>query len=96
MKQLISATLSEEAARIYNNWEKQKKSKILSDIIVVNDSILQLSEARKKQIGDLQVLLSRAMIEMKQEMGLTPLVQQINERLSHTIYYQYWDHQETS
>eukprot|EP01046_Picozoa_sp_COSAG06_P112710 COSAG06_NODE_59392_length_274_cov_0.662857_1_plen_28_part_10 len=28
MKQLISATLSEEAAQIYNNWEKQKKSKI--------------------------------------------------------------------
>lgn len=90
MKQLISATLSEEAAKIYNNWEKQKKSKILSDLIVVNDSIMKLSEARKKQIGDLQVLLSRCMVEMKQEMGKTPLVEEINERLSHTIYYQYW------
>ena len=34
MKQLISATLSEEAAEIYNNWEKQKKSQIISAMII--------------------------------------------------------------
>jgi hypothetical protein len=35
MKQLISATLSEEAAIIYNAWEKQKKSARLSELIVI-------------------------------------------------------------
>jgi hypothetical protein len=38
MKQLISATLSEEAAKIYNNWEKQKKSARLSELIVKENS----------------------------------------------------------
>ena len=41
MKQLISATLSKEAAVIYNSWPKQKKSAKISDIICEGDSYLK-------------------------------------------------------
>ena len=39
MKQLISATLSEEAATIYNNWENYKKNYHLLNYILPNEDI---------------------------------------------------------
>ena len=90
MKQLISATLSEDAARIYNNWEKQQKSKILSDIIVQNDSVFQHKEALIKQKSHHQRLISNAMIALHLKDPQHPLCQELNEALVGTIYYQYW------
>ena len=91
MKQLISATLSEEAAKIYNEWEKQKKSAILSEMIVRKDSIYKHNEALIKQKSNLQRLMSNAMVQIYLNDPKHPLVKELNECLEGTIYYQYWN-----
>ncbi|AXH78437.1 MAG: hypothetical protein [Circular genetic element sp.] len=91
MKQLISATLSEEAANIYNSWEKQKKSQIISEMIIANDTVMKVNEARAKRIGFLQQLLSRCCVALHITHGKDPLCREVNENLRDTIYYQYWD-----
>jgi len=94
MKQLISATLSEEAAKIYNGWERQQKSRILSDLI-------EKGEGQRQQIIALQTgrnanlaILGEIIVKLKLKEGLTPLVKRINERLFGTIYWQPYDIQE--
>lgn len=91
MKQLISATLSKEAAEIYNSWEKQKKSQIISEMIIANDTVMKVNEARAKRIGALQQLLSRCLVIMHLTNGKDPLCKEVNENLRDTIYFQYWD-----
>jgi len=91
MKQLISATLSEEAAEIYNNWEKQKKSARLSELIVKEDSNHNHIQALQKQKGYHQRIISNAMIALHLKDPQHPLCKQLNEALEGTIYYQYWD-----
>ena len=91
MKQLISATLSEEAALIYNNWEKQKKSKILSELIESSDTLMKHRDALIKAKGEHQRLISNAMITLHMKDPNHPLVKELNSALHGTIYYQYWD-----
>jgi len=91
MKQLISATLSEEAAQIYNEWEKQKKSAILSEMIVRKDEIYKHNEALIKAKGHHQQLISNAMIALHLKDPSHPLCKELNEALHGTIYYQYWN-----
>ena len=90
MKQLISATLSENAALIYNSWEKQKKSKILSQLITESDTIMKHRDALVKAKGEHQRLISNAMIALHLKDPNHPLVQELNDALHGTIYYQYW------
>tara|TARA_R100000935_G_C2758524_1_gene132655 strand:- start:3 stop:278 length:276 start_codon:yes stop_codon:yes gene_type:complete len=91
MKQLISATLSQEAAAIYNNWEKQKKSAILSELIIQEESHRLQIHALQSMRGKAHGLISQAMIHIKLKDGLTPLVKRMNDMLIGTIYYQYWE-----
>jgi hypothetical protein len=91
VKQLISATLSEEAATIYNNWEKQKKSARLSEIIVKENGNMEHINALQKQKSYNQRLISNAMIALHLKDPQHPLCKQLNEALMGTIYYQYWD-----
>ena len=91
MKQLISATLSENAALIYNSWEKQKKSKILSQLITESDTIMKHRDALVKAKGEHQRLISNAMIALHLKDPQHPLCKELNEALHGTIYYQYWD-----
>ena len=91
MKQLISATLSENAARIYNSWEKQRKSAKLSNIIVNSDVIFKHHEALLKAKSHHQQLISKAMIALHLKDPQHPLCKELNEALSGTIYYQYWE-----
>ena len=91
MKQLISATLSVEAAKIYNNWEKQKKSARLSEMIVKENGNMEQIKALQLARTQLQLKLSSAMIRLKLKEGKTPLVEELNNCLEGTIYYQYWD-----
>ena len=93
MKQLISATLSQEAATIYNNWEKQKKSSILSDIIVKEHSNRLQIYALQQQRGKAHSLISAAMIKIQAQEGVSPLVERMNTMLEGTIHYQYWGHE---
>jgi hypothetical protein len=91
MKQLISATLSEEAAEIYNNWEKQKKSARLSELIVKENSNHEHIKALQTRSSYYQRLMSNAMIALHLKDPSHPLCKQLNEALEGTIYYQYWD-----
>ena len=91
MKQLISATLSEEAAIIYNSWEKQQKSKKISEMIIESDVIFKHKEALIKQKSNHQRLISNAMIALHLKDPQHPLCKELNEALVGTIYYQYWD-----
>mgnify|MGYP003672550255 CR=1 FL=1 len=90
MKQLISATLSKEAAEIYNDWEKQKKSAILSELIVKeNVNRLQI-DALQKQRSATQLIISQCMIHLLVTEGKSPLVERMNNSLEGTIHFQYW------
>ena len=90
MKQLISATLSEEAAAIYNNWEKQQKSKILSELIIKEESSRRHIIALQKTQGKSQTLIHESMIRLYLKEGKTPLVLRMNESLMNNVHlYQY-------
>ena len=91
MKQLISATLSEEAAKIYNSWRRQHKSRILSELIEDEshwkdnyDKIIQGMNKKNAHIVQL-------MIHIKLKEGYTPLLEKINSELYGTLYYQNWE-----
>ena len=91
MKQLISATLSEGAAIVYNGWEKQQKSKILSELIVKEDYNRKLVLDQQEDMKAMRVAISSAMIHIHLKDAQHPLCKQLNELLKGTIYYQYWD-----
>jgi len=91
MKQLISATLSEDAAMIYNQWEKQKKSAILSELIVKENIHRLQIDALQKQRSNTQLIISQVMIHLLVTEGKTPLVERMNNSLEGTIHYQYWN-----
>jgi len=95
MKQLISATLSKEAAEVYNNWEKQKKSAILSDLIVKENGNREHIIALQRRNSLLQAKMAEMNVKIKLKEGLTPLVEEVNELLIGTIYYQYWENPST-
>ena len=91
MKQLISATLSEGAAIVYNGWEKQQKSKILSELIVKEDYNRKLVVEQEEEILKLRLAISSAMIYIHLKDAQHPLCKQLNKLLAGTIYYQYCD-----
>ena len=83
--------MSEEAAIIYNSWEKQQKSKKISEMIIESDVIFKHKEALIKQKSNHQRLISNAMIALHLKDPQHPLCKELNEALVGTIYYQYWD-----
>ncbi|MCP3700195.1 MAG: hypothetical protein GY920_16845 [Aliivibrio sp.] len=89
MKQLISATLSEEAAKIYNNWEKQKKSQIISDMIVKEEVNLKLIDALRTRRDVQTALIAKANVALWLKDPSNPLCKELNESLVGTIHYQY-------
>ncbi|AXH78516.1 MAG: hypothetical protein [Circular genetic element sp.] len=91
MTQLISATLSKEAAEIYNNWEKQTKSKKISGLIVSNDALHLRMDAMSKQINLKNIQIARVIWELKDNPIHKSLCTDLNELLIGTIHYQYWE-----
>jgi len=89
MKQLISATLSLEAAEIYNNWEKQKKSQILSEIIIKNNSNHQRVIDLTEGLNDRNIQIARVIWELKGMPNYELLCTDLNDLLIGTIHYQY-------
>jgi len=89
LKQLISATLSEEAAAIYNEWEKQKKSQIISDIIVNQNQNMKLIEALRIRRDVQTALIAKANVALWLKDPKDPLCIELNESLIGTIHYQY-------
>ena len=86
----ICATLSLDAAEIYENWPKQQKSKILSELIVKEDSTRKHIIALQKQQGKTQTLIHESMIRLYLKEGKTPLVLRMNESLMNNVHlYQY-------
>ena len=88
MKQLISATLSEEAAAIYNGWQRQQKSRILSDLIVNGGSLKETINELQQGRSDNLALLSKIKVNLQLKDGITPLVEEINDALKGTLYWE--------
>lgn len=86
--------MSKEAAEIYNNWEKQKKSAILSDLIVKENGNREHIIALQRRNSLLIAKLAQLNVKIKLKEGITPLVEEVNEMLIGTIYYQYWENPE--
>jgi len=91
MKQLISATLSEEAAQIYNSWEKQKKSSMISAMIIEQDQNMKLIEALRTRRDVQTALIAKANVALWLKNPKDPLCQELNDSLVGTIHYQYRD-----
>jgi hypothetical protein len=91
MKQLISATLSKEAAEIYNEWEKQKKSQIISAMIVEQNQNMKLIEALRIRRDVQTALIAKANVALWLKDPKDPLCLELNETLIGTIHYQYRD-----
>ena len=88
MKQLISATLSEEAAAIYTGWQRQKKSRILSDLIVNGGSLKDTINELQQDRSEFLALLSKIKVNLQLKDGITPQVEEINDALKGTLYWQ--------
>lgn len=91
MTQLISATLSNEAAEIYNNWEKQTKSKKISELIVRENVLHLRMDAMDKQIQQKNIQIARVIWELKDNPIHKSLCTDLNDLLIGTIHYQYWE-----
>lgn len=91
MKQLISATLSKEAAEIYNSWRRQHKSRILSELIESESNWKENYENILQGLNDKNAHIVQLMIHIKLKEGYTPLLKKINESLYGTLYFQNWD-----
>lgn len=91
MKQLISATLSQEAAEIYNQWEKQKKSQIISAMIIEQNQNMKLIEALRIRRDVQTALIAKANVALWLKDPKDPLCKELNETLVGTIHYQYRD-----
>lgn len=89
MTQLISATLSKEAAEIYNNWEKQQKSKIISRMITEQHTNLLRMDAMSKQIEIKNTLIAKVIWELSENPIYRSLCDELNETLIGTLHYQY-------
>jgi len=89
MKCMISATLSVEAWQIYDSWEKQKKSAILSELIIKENIHKLQIDALCKQRSESQHTMSIAMVQLMMKEGKTPLVLRMNQSLAGTIHHQY-------
>jgi len=86
MKQLISATLSKEAADIYNSWPKQKKSAKISDIICEGDSYLKRVLDLQEGINDRNKLISRVIWELSDNPIHKSLCTDLNDILAGSLH----------
>lgn len=89
MKHLISATLSEEASKIYSTWPKGKKSSLISQIIVEQDSNMKLIEALRIRREVQTAIIAKANVALWLKDPSDPLCIELNEMLVGTIHYQY-------
>tara|TARA_R110001606_G_C15364713_1_gene648928 strand:- start:171 stop:461 length:291 start_codon:yes stop_codon:yes gene_type:complete len=91
MKQLISATLSKEAAQIYNSWRRQHKSRILSELIEDESNWKDNYENLLKGLNEKNAHIVQLMIHIKLKEGYIPLLHDINHSLYGTLYFQNWE-----
>lgn len=91
MKMMISATLSMEAAEIYSNWEKQQKSRILSELIVKENTNLNALKALKEAKSKTQMIIHQAMIRLYTTEGKSPLVLKMNDSLIGNVHLHNYD-----
>ena len=77
-----------EARQIYDSWEKQQKSRILSDLIVSSNSLIDTINELQRDRKDHFTLLSKIQVKLQIKEGITPLVEEINNALKGTIHWQ--------
>ena len=91
MSNLISATLTPEAMKLYKNMEKGQKSRIISTLIVEGKTLNQRLEDLMKGINERNIQISRVIWELKDNPIHKSLCTDLNALLIGTIHHQYWD-----
>lgn len=89
MSNLISATLTPEAMKIYQEMKRGEKSRIISKLIVEGSSINKRLEDLTEGINDRNILIARVIWELRENPIYKSLLTDLNQLLLETIHYQY-------
>lgn len=89
MSNLISATLTPDAMKIYQEMKRGQKSRIISKLIVEGNSINKRLEDLTEGINDRNILIARVIWELRDNPIYKSLLTDLNQLLLETIHYQY-------
>jgi len=99
MKSLISATLSPEAAAVWQEWPKGSRSSTLSVLIAESATLLVEKQALSRRVGHLQGILASYRMNLQRIGRLDPpydtlnrtiiagMIVEINENTFGTVHY---------
>jgi len=99
MKSLISATLSPEAAAVWQEWPKGQRSRTLSILIAESATLLVEKQALSRRVGHLQGILASYRSNLQRIGRLDPpydalnktiiegMIIEINENTFGTVHY---------
>jgi len=78
MKHLISATLSLEAAEVWESWPKGTRSKQLSTLLEESTTLLIQKQALSRRVGHMQGLMASYRTNLLRFLRLEPPYDQLN------------------
>jgi len=99
MKSLISATLSPEAADVWQSWPKGSRSATLSILIAESATLLEEKQALSRRVGHLQGILASYRANLQRIRRVEPpydrlnkiiidgMILEINENTWGTVHY---------
>jgi len=90
MSNLISATLTPEAMKLYEEMPRGTKSKKISELITMGHVNQRRVEDLTLGINDRNIQIARVIWELKDNPIYKSLCTDLNELLLGTIHYQYW------
>ncbi len=91
MSNLISATLTPEAMKLYQEMPRGTKSKKISELIIMGHVNQKRVEDLTLGIKDRNIQIARVIWELKDNPIYKSLCTDLNELLLGTIHYQYWN-----
>lgn len=89
MSNLISATLTDDAIKVYRDMKRGEKSRIISKLIIEGHTINERLEDLTKGINDRNIQIARVIWELKDNPIHKHLCTDLNALLIETIYHQY-------
>lgn len=81
MKSLISATLSLEAAEVWQTWPKGKRSAMLSTLISESTTLLLEKQALGRRVGHLQGTLASYRANLQRILRADPPYDRLNKTI---------------
>ena len=81
MKSLISATLSPEAADVWQLWPKGQRSRMLSILIAESATLLEEKQALSRRVGHLQGILASYRANLQRIRRVEPPYDRLNKTI---------------